>query len=192
MLKTIEQRKRREHESSYRLRREDVKKHYDRLRSSKTKEVLPTLAQFRLLPFINILQTRPTTAANTTGDSQQSELLADLIQSDLKTWRERTKEAFATKLGYSNWKSASKNKLHPVDRLTARFKCMKCHKESNADGCLDFAGVCGHVCLRLDWNKRTREKWNIDQFEKDERVRDFFEYSGTSLADLLRSRPSRQ
>lgn len=176
MLKIIEQRKRKEHESSYRLRRDDVKKHYDRLQSSKTKEVLPTLAQFRLLPFINILQSRPTTATNTSSDIQMPELLADLIQSDLKNWREHTKEAFARKLGYPNWKSASKNKLHPVDRLTARFKCTKCHKESqkfNADVCLDFSGVCGHVCPRLDWNKRMREKWNIDQFEKDERVHAF-------------------
>lgn len=193
MLKIIEQRKRKEHESSYRLRRVDVKKYYDRLRSSKTKEVLPTLAQFRLLPFVNILQSRPTTVTGTTGDFQKSDLLADLIQSDLKTWRERTKEAFAVKLGYPKWKSASKNKLHPVDRLAARFKCTKCHKETQkfaADACLDFAGVCGHVCPRMDWNKQTREKWDIDQFEKDERVRAFPEFSRIALAYVFCSRPS--
>lgn len=76
-------------------------------------------------------------------------------------------------LGFPKWKSASKIKLHPVDRLTARFKCTKCDKESYKfypEGCLNFSAACEHVCPRLDWNKKTREHWTADQFVKDEKV----------------------
>ena len=50
------------------------------------------------------------------------------------------------------------------------------------DGCLDLAGVCAHACEAS--GKGRTPQWNIEKFEKDEKVR---RIAGCSVleADLL-------
>lgn len=168
----VEARKRRVDEDAYRKRREEVEKHYNRIKSAGPGKILPTLAQFRQLPIIKVIQSKPDPAPNIAHDLKTG-LLADLLLGDLEKWRRSSKEAFGAILGYPGWKSASKNKLHPVDRVTARFRCTRCRKESHKyfqDGCLDFAGACAHVCQDSSMEKRVRERWAPEQFEKDDKV----------------------
>jgi hypothetical protein len=173
MTKIIEARKRSSHEEAYRRRRSDVEQHYNRLKSSGKEKVLPNLAEFRRLPIINVLQSKTSTTTGVAGDLQKSQLVAELLQDDLRKWRESARMALTLTLGFSNWKSASKTKLHPVDRLTARFRCKKCARNDHKvyeEECLDFAGACAHVCLQPNLKKRTRDRWTADQFEKDDKV----------------------
>jgi hypothetical protein len=173
ITKMIEARKRSSKEAVYRRHRDEVEQHYKRLKSSEKDRVFPSLAQFRRLPIINILQSKTSTSTGVASDLRRSELVAELLQDDLKNWRESAKSALAAALGFPDWKSASKKKLHPVDRLTARFRCKRCEsvgRETHKDMCLDFAGVCAHTCDRLNADKRTKEKWASDQFERDAKV----------------------
>ncbi|KIM86769.1 hypothetical protein PILCRDRAFT_315239 [Piloderma croceum F 1598] len=175
MTKIIESRKRSSHEEAYRRRRSDVEQHYNRLKSFGKEKVLPNLAEFRRLPIINVLQSKTSATTGVAGDLQKSQLVAELLQDDLSKWRESARIALTHTLGFSGWKSASKTKLHPVDRLTARFRCKKCAQNDHKvyeEGCLDFAGACVHVCLRPNLKKRTRDRWTADQFEKDEKAID--------------------
>jgi hypothetical protein len=172
IIKIIEARKRSANEEAYRCRRNDVEQHYNRLKSSGQEKVFPTLAQFRQLPIIKVLQSKTSTNTAVAGDLQ-SKLVVELLQDDLRKWRETATTTLAATLGFSNWRSASKKKLHPVDRLTARFRCKKCGHDDHKfyeQGCLDFAGACAHVCVRSDLKKSEREKWTPDQFEKDNKV----------------------
>lgn len=173
MTKIIESRKRSSHEEAYRRRRSDVEQHYNRLKSSGKEKILPNLAEFRRLPIINVLQSKTSTTTGVAGDLQKSQLVAELLQDNLNKWRESARIALTPTLGFSDWKSASKTKLHPVDRVTARFRCKKCARNDckiYEEGCLDFAGACAHVCLRPNLKKGTRDRWTADQFEKDEKV----------------------
>lgn len=169
----VESRKRSVEERAYKRRRDDVEQHYNRLKNSGKDQVFPNMAQFRQLPIIKALQSKTSSTKGIASDLQKSRLVSELLQGDLKKWREATSTALAATLGFPNWRSASKKKLHPVERLTARFRCKKCIREGRKfyeEGCLDFAGACTHVCLRPDLNKQNREKWTFDQFEKDEKV----------------------
>jgi hypothetical protein len=102
-------------------------------------------------------------------------LVAELVKDDLNKWREPVRKALAIELGFEEWKSASSKKLHPVDRLTARFRCKKCLKVAQRykdDGSLDFAGACGHQCPNVPKSARSKPSWSPDQFAKDDKVSD--------------------
>ena len=173
ITKLTEARKRTSDEEAYKRRRKDVEQHYDRLKSSGKWKIFPNLAQFRQLPIIKILQSKSSTTTGVAGDLQKSQLVAELLQDDLRKWGESARTALTATLGFPEWKSASKKKLHPVDRLTAQFRCKKCapkDRQVYEEGCLDFAGACAHVCLRPDMDKTIRERWTPDQFEKDDKV----------------------
>jgi len=175
IMKIAEARKRSAEEEAYRRRRDDVEQHYNRLKSAEKDKVIPNLVQFRQLPIISVLQSKKSTTTGVASDLQNSQLVAELLQGDLRKWRESASMALGATLGFPNWRSASKKKLHPVYRLTARFRCKKCEREGHKfyeEGCLDFAGACAHVCRRPDMKKRAREKWTPDQFEKDEKAID--------------------
>ena len=177
IMKIAEARKRSAEEEAYRRRRDDVEQHYNRLKSAEKDKVIPNLVQFRQLPIISVLQSKKSTTTGVASDLQNSQLVAELLQGDLRKWRESASMALGATLGFPNWRSASKKKLHPVYRLTARFRCKKCEREGHKfyeEGCLDFAGACAHVCRRPDMKKRAREKWTPDQFEKDEKVHHTF------------------
>ncbi|GBE84011.1 hypothetical protein SCP_0510700 [Sparassis crispa] len=169
-------------EHAYSKRRADVKQHYDRLRSAAEKQVLPPLGEFRKLSVMRLMQEKPSDAA--AGISQElknSKLVAELLKDNLRAWREGARDALAAALGFPGWKSFSKKKLHPVERLNAWFKCKKCAKFEGASSgssnrpplpALDFAAACEHRCPHLNKRKRARETWSADHFEPDQPVID--------------------
>lgn len=167
VTKIIEARQRRVHETDYRRRREGVKKHYEQLKSSGEQKVLPNLAQFRQLSIVNVLQSKAS-KTNIADAFKQSGLVAELLQSDLKKWQDSARAELATTLGFRDWKNLNKAKVHPVDRLTARFRCKVCGSESEAGRHMSFASACVHVCKRQ--KKAAKDNWSADQFEKDEQV----------------------
>lgn len=106
-------------------------------------------------------------------DMKNSALVAELVAADLKTWMASAREKLSESLGFPKWKSASKTRLHPLDRITARFRCRGCGKVAKRyekERCLDFAGVCAHECPNDDKKARKPVDWSVDRFIKDEKV----------------------
>jgi hypothetical protein len=171
VMQIMEARQQRAHEAAYRRRRDGVEQHFEHLKSSEEKMVLPNLARFRELPIVSLLQSKMSSKTTVADDFKKSNLVTELLQGDLKRWQESARAVLATTLGFSKWKSANKAKVHPVDRLTARFRSKRCGPESLTGRCLNFVSACAHVCARPDLKKTTREKWSADQFEKEEQVR---------------------
>ncbi|KAF8345305.1 hypothetical protein F5887DRAFT_951858 [Amanita rubescens] len=104
-----------------------------------------------------------------------------VIKAELSKWELNARQSFTDALGFPRWVSASATVLHPLDRLTARFRCKNCHTVSNhykMDSCLDFVGVCRHECKTSDSkdeNENENEKcesWDASRFERDQRATD--------------------
>ncbi|KAK0219942.1 hypothetical protein IW262DRAFT_1381403 [Armillaria fumosa] len=170
ILATTEARKRSKHEANYKRSRELVEKHYERLRCKKAEVPLPPLASFRKIPIIHTIQTTPPSPEFDVAKQLQTTLVASLLKSELSAWRSQAKVALAATLGFANWKSASSKRLHPVDRINARFRCKKCAHIENKykeDGCFDFFGVCSHQCSK---NLSGKQEWNVTRFLKDDKA----------------------
>lgn len=180
---------RRKAEGAYEKRRGDVAEHYSRLKSApEAKETLPTLPEFRRLSVMKVLQGKPTDPdEGVAKDLKNSKLLNELLSDSLRQWREDARSALAGVLGFTGWKSASKNKLHPVDRLTAMFMCKKCVSRGKGGEDLDFAAACEHRCAGLNKRQRARETWNANLFEPDTKVRGACTYACESVTDLYQA-----
>jgi hypothetical protein len=109
----------------------------------------------------------------------KSTATTSFLTSQLNEWREKTKNELGETLGYpKGWKDVDARKLHPVDRVTARWICRTCKRVSMAfkeDECLDFVGVCGHVCSSLPGEKKSKKAsrkkpFKLVRFVKDEKV----------------------
>ncbi|KAG1794196.1 uncharacterized protein HD556DRAFT_1371547 [Suillus plorans] len=173
LLKMQTHRQNQENEASYRQRRDDVKQYYNRLRSAGT--VVPSLYEFRKLSVMTTMQGSVTgPRPNSSGlakDMKNSALVAELVAADLKTWMASAREKLSELLGFPKWRSASKTKLHPLDRITARFMCQGCGKVAKRyekERCLDFAGVCAHECPSNNKTDRKQVDWSVDRFVKDD------------------------
>lgn len=163
---------RRQREAAYKKRREDVAAHYTRLKSAPSPvEVLPSLLDFRGLSVIKVLQGQPSDKETGIADElKDNKLVHDLLVDNLSQWREVARSTLAGILGFPGWKTASKTKLHPVDRLTARFICKSCSSRGKGGEALTFAEVCGHRCVGLNKRKQARTTWNATLFEPDAKV----------------------
>jgi hypothetical protein len=175
LLKMETHRQNKENEASYRQRRDDVEQYYNRLRSAGT--VVPSLYEFRKLSVMTTMQGSVTgSRPNSSGlakDMKNSALVAELVAADLKTWMASAREKLSELLGFPKWRSASKTKLHPLDRITARFRCQGCGKVAKRyekERCLDFAGVCAHECPSDDKKNKKPVDWSVDRFVKDEKA----------------------
>ncbi|PBK94947.1 hypothetical protein ARMGADRAFT_1078816 [Armillaria gallica] len=170
VLKVTEARKRSKHEADYKQSREFVEKHYERLRCKKVDVPLPPLASFRKIPIIHTIQITPPSPEFDVAKQLQTTLVAALLKSELSAWRNQAKVALAATLGFANWKSASSKRVHPVDRINARFRCKKCAHIENKykeDGCFDFFGVCSHQCSK---KLRGKQEWDATRFVKDDKA----------------------
>ncbi|KAG1740787.1 uncharacterized protein EDB91DRAFT_1131442 [Suillus paluster] len=155
LVKMQVHRQNKQNEASYRQRRNDVEQYYNRLRSAGT--VVPSLYEFRKFPVMKTMQGSVTgSRPNSEGlaeDMKNSALVAELVTADLKSWMEPAREKLSELLGFPRWRSASKTKLHPLDRITARFRCQRCGKVA-----------------------KTKDKkpvdWSVDRFVKDEKASD--------------------
>jgi hypothetical protein len=179
LLALSEKRGRHSTEVAFLKNRSDVEKYYNSLRSSKLYPFLPSLPTFRQLPIISLLQSAPATEGITITQTMVSNpLMRGLLTDQLNQWAETAKADFAVLLGFSKkWRNASKNVLHPVERVTARFRCIRCDTKAKGgsrtdDGCLNFEAVCRHVCSvgqgRMLKGKKGR--WDVSNFVKDEKV----------------------
>ena len=163
---------RRQAEAAYQKRREDVAAHYTRLKSAPNPvEVLPALPEFRKLSVMKVMQGKPSDGeVGVAEELKHSKLVHELLTDNLNKWREEARSALAGVLGFAGWKSASKTKVHPVDRLTARFICKKCSSKRRGGEALTFADACGHRCAGLNKKQRAREAWSASLFQPDVKV----------------------
>jgi hypothetical protein len=188
LLKLMERRKRREEEEAYRRRRADVEKHYNHLRSERVEKSLPPLFTFRQLPIVNSLQSTTSPSSSVYKSIQESPLVQELLEDQLEKWRQQARTVLGATLGYPHWKTPSSKKLHPVDRLTARFQCQKCNVVATRyqeDHCLDFAGACAHQCVRPKQKRRPKPVWSADQFVKDGKVCSRSDWRALSLTNVF-------
>lgn len=178
LVEMAEKRERRSHEAAYQKHLKDVSSHHNRLRSQQ--RTLPPLRAFRQLPIISVLQASPSTAKplpSVARTLKTTSWVTSRLDADLKAWTESARMDLGAALGYPNWKTASTNVLHPVDRVTARFRCKNCTKlpvRYVQDGCFDFAGACAHDCAVTKKQRRNTDAWDSNKFVKDEKVGHFY------------------
>ncbi|KAJ3905299.1 hypothetical protein F5879DRAFT_752754 [Lentinula edodes] len=170
LVKVVESRSRRAHEAGYSTCRRAVEKHYNRLRALKQETPLPSLPSFRGLPTIRQIQQSVGQSEKEVDTSLQSQAIQTLVHSEIAKFHLEAKNSLAAILGFQNWKSPSSRKLHPVDRLTARFQCRTCHRveaKYKDFGSLDYAGAIMHSCsVTLDKSIPQRP-FKAARFEKD-------------------------
>lgn len=173
LLSVRETQARRESERAYAQRRKDVAGLYQRLSdSSGASGPLPTLPEFRQLPMVQRIQYKPSNTPNAAvaQELKNSQLVVSLVNEEVTHWRNETKTAFAALLGTKSWRSASSKKLHPVDRLTARFRCKTCDSRGHSHGwnatSLDFDGACKHQCRSRN-GAPSKRRWSVDNFIPD-------------------------
>ncbi|KAJ3920500.1 hypothetical protein F5877DRAFT_77072 [Lentinula edodes] len=170
LVKVVESRSRRAHEAGYSTCRRAVEKHYNRLRALKQETPLPSLPSFRGLPTIRQIQQSVGQSEKEVDTNLQSQPIQTLVHSELAKFHLEAKNSLAAILGFQNWKSPSSRKLHPADRLTARFQCRTCHRveaKYKDFGSLDYAGAIMHSCsVTLDKSIPQRP-FKAARFEKD-------------------------
>ncbi|KAJ4490134.1 hypothetical protein J3R30DRAFT_34975 [Lentinula aciculospora] len=170
LIKVVGRRSRRAHEAGYSTCCRAVEKHYNRLRALKQNTPLPCLPSFRKLPTIHQIQHSTSQSEKELDRNLQSQPIQTLVHSELEKFHLEAKNALAGVLGFPNWKSPSNRKLHPADRLTARFQCKQCwrvevkYKESES---LDYAGAIMHLCsVTLD-KPVSAMPFKATRFERD-------------------------
>lgn len=141
---------------------------------------MPSLSTFRQLPVIAMLQSAESSASASVAQTLSSnEVMQKLLDTQLKKWTEKAMQDLGYTLGFpKNWKNASKNILHPVERVTARFLCKKCQRvdvKYRDDESLDFAGACLHECgignaKKGRAQRGRRNVWESSKFVKDDKV----------------------
>lgn len=166
---------RRKNEKEYAKRRKDVESFYHSLKGENDTGSLPPLSEFRKLPMVQRMQYKigQEPSNSVAKELKSSHLVRVLVKEDLARWRSEAKASLGAILGFKDWKSASTNILHPVDRLTARFRCKRCDgKEGHQqwdDSSFDFAGACGHVC-KSNNGRTAKDGWTADRFVPDSKV----------------------
>lgn len=163
-------RKHQKSEAAYKEKLVEVKKIYERMRcgtlknthtgTSDTSEplILPPLSVFCMLPSVRMLKGSPDPSAvpsnaSTSEDIKSSSLARSLIVADIHNWLVPVRTYLMRLLGYPNgWQSASTRTLSPLERVTARFFCRRCGEGKvgrayQRELCMDFKGVCSHVCV---------------------------------------------
>ena len=175
LLASTEKRKRSELERAYEQRRKDVATLYQKLSIAEAVQVLPPLPVFRNLPMVQRIQFKPTNAPSVAvaKELKQSTLIVSLVDEEVARWRTDARAALAAVLGVNSWRSASTKKLHPVDRLTARFRCKECDSRGCSRGwdvvSFDFAGACRHQCKNKN-GKWLKKPWKAENFVPDLKV----------------------
>lgn len=191
LLLVAEKRERERQESLRKSNLVALTAQYQKFRSQEPAMVLPPFSTFLRLPmitsFLNFTEDKrkkSVSTSNAQDDTSCVRTLCDLLKqpevqivlrSELSKWEASVRQRFAERLGLPRWVSASATVLHPLDRLTARFRCKKCDSVSNCykmDSCLDFVGVCRHVCKTADENDDSEmgDSWDASRFDRDERV----------------------
>ncbi|OSD01490.1 hypothetical protein PYCCODRAFT_1503536 [Trametes coccinea BRFM310] len=160
----------REKERVLQSRRGTVAKEYARLKQNAEQgTIFPSLPEFRKLSVVKTVET----SSSSNDPNITDPFIGQILMNNLDQWRASARAALAAVLGFPDWKTMSKRKLHPVDRLTAWFLCKRCHASNktrgNDDG-MDFATACGHTCAHLSKKALSSYAWNANQFAPDEKA----------------------
>ncbi|KIY47405.1 hypothetical protein FISHEDRAFT_59685 [Fistulina hepatica ATCC 64428] len=145
--------------------KDNVDKHYAALKS--IGQVPMSLSTFRGLQIMTEM-----VSVRSSADLSQPPV-SDIIAKQIKDWVAAAREDLGVRLGTPQWK-ATPDKLHPVERVTALFRCQRCDAlpqdaEYHDNGCFDFKAACAHEC-RLSDPIRKPERWAAKQFSKDEKA----------------------
>ncbi|EJD03888.1 uncharacterized protein FOMMEDRAFT_167196 [Fomitiporia mediterranea MF3/22] len=174
VTKIVEKRSRSEEEQAYARRRELVALDYHRRKSansaSSNAAALPTQNVFRELAVIKAIQNKQGSKPEDVIKKFGDDAVKQLIEEALSSWRDQTTKIFVNILGMKGYNAISTKKLHPVDRLTARFLCTKClghTSDRRKVPLLDFKMACSHQCSHLTKQQKGKAKWSPEQFELD-------------------------
>ncbi|CDO70471.1 hypothetical protein BN946_scf184569.g14 [Trametes cinnabarina] len=153
-------------------RKRAVEKEYSRLKQDpEQNSVLPSFPEFRRLSVVKTFE------ASTSYDDPRitDPFISKVLKDNLEQWRAAARAALADVLGFPQWKIMSKRKLHPVDRLTARFRCKRCDasgKKADTNDSMDFAAACGHLCPHMSKKALRAHRWDAKDFAPDQQVID--------------------
>ncbi|KAJ6541129.1 hypothetical protein B0H10DRAFT_2137610 [Mycena sp. CBHHK59/15] len=186
MIHVQEKRQRSLDEITTKTNRTQIDQHYQRLVSASASKVLPfpSLAQFRAMPILDLLQSSSASASAAIGPTakkvpgishelKSATLVNQLLTSELARWRSGAEAALLVTLGLPEWKTARNNRLQPVARLTARWNCGQCGGVAKAykwDECLDYEGVCKHECPMSKKKNKGETGWKAERFVKDDKA----------------------
>ncbi|KAG9221642.1 hypothetical protein CCMSSC00406_0005555 [Pleurotus cornucopiae] len=175
MIVKIEKNHNRKELLAQRERMRIIETHYNRLRSSEgnAKMVLPNLATFKTFPIISSLQTA-SADVDTDMDAQlkSNGLVLKVLNDEIKQWVTDAKARMCCILGSPGWKTSDLKGLHLVQRVDARFVCIRCEGIRKDDfigkkRSLEFKDACGHSCPSLG---AENAKWNADWFKADDKA----------------------
>jgi len=113
---------------------------------------LPPFSVFWEFPAIKILQSLELTKAgyDVKKATADKSCIIGMLKQQIEEWVDQVKQEMLKTMNASvEWSSIAPTRrmTHPVLRLDARWKCKVCNQvepKYDADGCLDFAGVCRH------------------------------------------------
>lgn len=179
----------REQDLTLHRKRSESETEYARLRKADPKAIFPSFPEFRKLSVVKTVEA----SSSAKNASFTDPFVASLLKESLDQWRDAARAALAVVLGFTGWKTMSKKKLHPVDRMTAHFRCKRCDaagKDTGKDGGLDLARACEHICA-LSKKARNKQRWSADYFVPDQRVRSGTPTRKGTSADFVRHRGGR-
>ncbi|KAF8637838.1 hypothetical protein AX17_002467 [Amanita inopinata Kibby_2008] len=168
-----EKRRRSQREASYRNVRMAIETHYLRFRAGVPKSILPPFSTFRRLPtFASLLTLADADTSKSIEDMLKTDRVKNIIKSELTKWENDARKEMAAVLGYPDWSRTNETELHPVDRLTACFRCKACSERNNRQdpGCLNFAKACMHQCPSAQESKRGSGPWSASSFVKHDKA----------------------
>jgi hypothetical protein len=159
-------------------------KYYQKLMSQDELSILPPYPVFLSLPAVQMLQSRDLSSAKVSVKKAVSEkgFLKDLIKQQIRQWVKNARYEMLMTIDPSGalskeWKTKAPTSAdpHPVTRLDALWKCKACNSvdDRGSRECLDFVGVCQHLCKEKGGKKKratASHPWNIDNFVRDEQV----------------------
>ncbi|EIW55199.1 uncharacterized protein TRAVEDRAFT_74096 [Trametes versicolor FP-101664 SS1] len=160
----------REQDLTLHRKRSESETEYARLRKADPKAIFPSFPEFRKLSVVKTVEA----SSSAKNASFTDPFVASLLKESLDQWRDAARAALAVVLGFTGWKTMSKKKLHPVDRMTAHFRCKRCDaagKDTGKDGGLVLARACEHICA-LSKKARNKQRWSADYFVSDQRAVD--------------------
>ena len=96
------------------------------------------------------------------------------VAQQVTAWTRDIMTKLSEKLGYDHLALAKEAKFeYPVHRVTAWFKCTRCSRmggKLRVDKALTFADVCSHRCLGRTKRDKSKDAWDINWFEPDQKV----------------------
>ncbi|KXN84398.1 hypothetical protein AN958_12657 [Leucoagaricus sp. SymC.cos] len=180
-----------DHRTIMRLQKENLDqlwKYYQKLMSQRCYSFgLPSFPVFLALPAVQILQSRELMEAKVSIKAAlvKNGAIERMLEHQLKSWESRAYSDLFKKFDPSGtlmevWKTqrATTKAQHPLNRPDVLWKCKVCDSvdtDQMVYECLDSRAVLRHQCKEKGGKKKkgiTSQPWSIDNFVRDEQVRE--------------------